>query len=158
MARAAATAAVAVAMAAVVVVMVYGDVDADGSGGGSSGGGDDDGGGGGSGGSDEGGGGGTCSAKRRMRSACDRAVRDRGRRGLRRGLESGAPCLWGFPHHQSPHAGWYPTRRVGYLYSASSPGGLGRFSCAAMCRHMSCSSITCALPRDGGREGPGGSS
>ena len=37
-----------------------------------------------------------------------------------------APWMWGFPHHQSPHAGWYPTRRVGYLYSASSPGGLGR--------------------------------
>ena len=30
-----------------------------------------------------------------------------------------APWMWGFPHHQSPHAGWYPTRRVGYLYSAS---------------------------------------
>ena len=21
-----------------------------------------------------------------------------------------APRLWGFPHHQSPLAGWYPTR------------------------------------------------
>ena len=24
------------------------------------------------------------------------------------GLESGATCLWGFPHHQSPRTGWYP--------------------------------------------------
>ena len=37
-----------------------------------------------------------------------------------------APRLWGFPHHQSPLAGWYPTQCVGYFYSASSPGGLGR--------------------------------
>ena len=34
--------------------------------------------------------------------------------------------MWGFPHHR-PVAARYPTRRVGYLYSASSPGGLGRY-------------------------------
>ena len=45
-----------------------------------------------------------------------------------------APWLWGFPHHQSPLAGWYPTRSVGYLYSASSPGGLGRCIIARVAR------------------------
>ena len=29
-------------------------------------------------------------------------------------------------------AGCYPTRLVGYFYSASSPGGLGRFTCGAI--------------------------
>lgn len=33
--------------------------------------------------------------------------------------------MWGFPHHR-PVAARYPTRCVGYFYSASSPGGLGR--------------------------------
>ena len=32
----------------------------------------------------------------------------------------------GFPHHQSSLCEVVPPRRVGYLYTASSPGGLGR--------------------------------
>ena len=35
---------------------------------------------------------------------------------------------WGFPHPPEPARGWYPTQGVGYLYSASSPGSLGRSS------------------------------
>ena len=43
----------------------------------------------------------------------------------RRVQESAAHLLIGFPHHR-PLAARYLSRRVGYLYSASSPGGLGR--------------------------------
>ena len=59
----------------------------------------------------------TCSGSRRIALAADSAS-----------WHLAEFTMGGLPHHQSPRAEWCLTRRVGYLQSASSPVGLGRWS------------------------------
>ena len=51
----------------------------------------------------------------------------RGRGERERGFESADTFSVGVSVTSRALAGCYPTRLVGYFYSASSPGGLGRF-------------------------------